>query len=241
MSNQNKRKEVRRWIVPGEEKEEKLLVAVGRKRGGCTPVVIKALDWVNKHLTWSIRDNGIFNFHMTKEGNVSEHTRLAKGRMDLERLKKTAQVIYQKSIKPINPKHRLLRDFVVLLPRNLEAWNKFYWRLYEYKKRKIIYPDSGKLKEMEQEIEDYFEIMYMGELPESASFLVGMYSDPEGEKFGILLSHDNNYYLMPISEMIKTFVDSLIVESIWCPRCGLELNPSARLCLNCGRKFAEDH
>ena len=240
MNKQNKRKEVRRWIVPGEENGKKLLVALGRKRSKCIPIVIKALDWVNRHLTLSMKDNGTFNFHMTKEGSVSEHTRLAKGRMDLEKLKKTAQEIYQKSIEPINPKHRLLRDFVVLLPRNLEAWNKFYWRLYEYRKRKIIYPDSAKLKEMEQDIEDYFDIIYMDELPESPSSLFGMYSDPEGEKFGVLLSYDNNYYMMPIKEMIEAFVDSFIVESVWCPWCGLEVHPSARLCPNCGKTFAED-
>ena len=184
---------------------------------GASPLVIKALDWVNKHLTLSVKDNGTFNFHMTKEGNISEHTRFAKGRMDLERLKKTAQEIYKKSIKPINPKHRLLRDFIVLLPKNLEARNKFYWRLYEYKRRKMIYPDSAKLKEMEHDIEHYFDIAYMDELPESPSFLCGMYSDPEGGKFGALLSYDNNYYIMPISEMIEAFVDSFIVESVWCP------------------------
>ena len=240
MSKQNKRREVRRWIVPGDKKEKKLLVALGRKRSKCVPIIIKAIDWVDKHLTWSVKEDGTFKLHMTKEGNVSEHTRLVKGRMDLEKLKRTAQKIYQKSAKPINPKNRLLGNFVVLLPKNLEAWNKFYWRLYEYKRRKIIYPDSTKLKEMERDIEDYFDVLYMDELSEPQSFLIGMYSDPEGKRFGILLSKDSNYYMMPINEMIEALVDSFIVESIWCPRCGVEVGLSTRLCPNCGQSFTED-
>ena len=82
MNKQNKRKEVRRWIVPGEEKGEKLLVAVGRKRSKCIPIVIKSLDWVDKHLTWSVKDDGTFNFHMTKgKGHKSKkHEHFAQNR-----------------------------------------------------------------------------------------------------------------------------------------------------------------
>jgi hypothetical protein len=184
-----------------------------------------------------MKDDRTFNFHMTKEGNIPKHTRLAKGRIDLERLKKTAQRIHQRSIKPINPKLRRLRGFIVLLPRSLETWKRFYLRLYEYKGRKMIYPDSVKLKDVEQDVEEYFETKYMDELPASPSFLFGLYSDPEGKKFGVLLIDDNKYYMIPISEMIEAFVDSFIIESIWCPRCGLELHPSARLCPNYELKF----
>jgi hypothetical protein len=236
MNRRDKREKIRRWEIPGEKKE-KLLVATGQKRGGCIPIVIKALQWIDKHLTMSLKDDGTFNIHMTKEGNIPEHTKLAKGSLDLEKLKKNAKKIYERSRRPINPQLQKFQDFVVLSPRKPSDWDRFYWRLYEIKKRKLIYPDAAKMKEMENDLEDYFDVLYMDELPESPKFLAGIYSDQAGKKFGLILSDKDEYFMIPISEMMKTLIDCFRIEFIWCPKCGTQLSKAAQLCPKCGIVF----
>lgn len=241
MSEQNRQEKIRRWIIPKGRRGRRLLVAAGRHRNGCIPIIIKALDNLSQHLTFALKDDGTFNLHLTKEGNVHKQTKLAEGRINTERLKGKVEAIYQKSIKSINPRAKWFRNFIVLSPRNSESWNEFYWRLYEYKGRKMIYPDSAKLKEMEPSIQDYFDILYFDELPESSDFSslpFGIYSNVMNDRFGALFSDGKNYYMIPISEMIEALGASFTVESIFCPRCEAKMRPSTRLCPSCGKKFS---
>jgi hypothetical protein len=239
--SEQKQREVHRWVIPDGRKRKRLLVAAGRQRNGCVPIIIKALDRLNEHLTLVIKDDGTFNFHFTKEGNIHRQTRLAEGKIDLERLKVRAEAIYKKSLRPVNLKAKRLYNFMVLWPRNSESWNKFYWRLYEYKNRKMIYPDSVKLKEIEPTLEDYFDIRYFDELPKSPdhhSLPFGMYSNIKSDRFGVLFHDEKNYYAVPISEMIEALGEAFTVESIFCPRCGTKAKPSAESCSNCGKRFS---
>lgn len=89
---------------------------------------------------------------------------MVEGRIDITQLKEKALEYYQKTSEPIDINNPVYQDFIVLVPKSLGALERFCDRYYPIKHRRMTYPDGKRLKEMEQEVYEYFHEAYMDEI-----------------------------------------------------------------------------
>jgi len=234
MSKRKQQHRVKRWEIP-DETNEKILVAVGGKTGRNTKLIIKSLEkGLKEHLTLWVGEDGRFDIHKKQEGEIPTYITIAEGRINLEQLEEKMFEIYQKSIKPIDVNNPAYQDFVVLVPKSTEALGKFYDKYYPIKKRRMIYPDKRKLKEMEQKIYDYFNEAYVDEIFEYDSGFAFAF-DPKGDLHFLFFGNDE-CYMLSVSEPAELLSNSFQVEVFHCPECGTRMPQNVNLCPKCGWK-----
>lgn len=99
----DKKKQIKRWIVP-VGKKERLLFAATSPSERDAKLILKILSKLNEHFTVSLRNNGAFDLHHTKEGKIKNHIPLVKDRINLTKLRGALEEFRQDMVKRIeNP------------------------------------------------------------------------------------------------------------------------------------------
>jgi hypothetical protein len=192
-------KKIKKLIIPSEG-NEKGLVAFGGKSGKDIKLIFKILKkGVNEHFTMKMRENGSLDFHKTKEGKCKSHTSLVKGVVNYKKIMEDVIEVLLSCLKnPIDINDPAYQDYIVLIPKSLEAVAEFYNRFY-IKGERMIFPDKKTSKEIAKSIMNYFIIKYLPEIGKEHfpyAFVVNL----EEEDLKYLIRVNNAYFLIEIKE-----------------------------------------
>jgi len=232
------KKEIKRWIVPAGKKE-KLLIATTSHRGKGLLAVVKILGKL-EHLTMIIRDDGCFDFHQTKEGREKSYTPLAKGRLNLVKLREAAEKWYADMLKaadnPVKLTDQSLKKFIFLIPKSPKLLQEFYARYYPIKERKQIYPDSRTQRLIAKNLPRYFLVGYADEVA-GEKFTFALLSNPEDESVNFLFNDHGKCWVMDFTTLLSILPDSFEIKSRYCYRCGTEIPLASGWCPTCKKRI----
>jgi len=161
----------------------------------------------SQHLTLMITNEGLVDIHLTEEAKEKKYTSLFKGHIDIAYLKKRAEELYRKSLKPIDIENPLFSPFYVLVPKSAETYMDFYLRSYIRGDRIVLPATKREEREVEGYLEEYFDIFPFNEVTRH-HILFGLCVNEKGD-MGVLLSDRRNYYFFSITDAMKIFLNSI--------------------------------
>jgi len=203
------------------------------------------LSKLNEHLTFSIKENGIFDFHLTREGKEKNYIPLAKGRINLDKLREVAEEWYRSTSKalenPIKITDQSLQELIFLIPKNQDLLKEFYAKYYPVMGRKQIYPDVKTQKLMAEELQRYFHVGYADEIEEKIlhSFVFAFLLDPNDESINVLFNNRGKYWKMDFTALTSILPNSFEIELRYCYRCGTEVPLTRGWCPTCKKRIAK--
>jgi len=149
----------------------------------------------------------LVDIHLTDEGKEKKYTSLFKGRIDLSYLKRRAEALYRKSLKPIDVNNPFFSRFYVFVPKSAEAYMEFYLRSY-LRNNKIVLPTTKKEeREIAKYFDEYFDIFSFKELT-THQILFGLCVSEKSD-IGILMNDKGDYYFFNITDVMNVFLDSI--------------------------------
>lgn len=230
------KKRTKRWIIPAGKKE-KLLIATTSQTGRSTKLILKILSKLDEHFTLSVEDNGAFDFHQTKEGKEKNHIPLARGHINLDKLREAAEELIQGTLKnPMKITDQLLEKFIFMIPKSQELMKEFYARYYPIVRRKQIYPDSETQKLMAKELQRYFYIGYADEIMKE-KFSFAILINPDDESMNFLFHDHGKCWIMDFTTLANILPNSFEIESRYCYRCGTEVPLTSGWCPTCKKRI----
>lgn len=233
------KKQIKRWIIPAGKKE-KLLIATTSHLGGNSKLIVKILSKLNEHLTLSVKDDGAFDFHHTKEGKEKNYIPLAKGRINLDKLREAVEKLQQDMFKalknPIKITDESLQEFIFMIPKSQELLKEFYAKYYPVVGRKQIYPDSETQKLMARDLQRYFHIGYVDEIMKE-KFAFALLLDPDDESMKFLFNDHGKCWIMDFTALASILPNSFEIESRYCYRCGTEVPLTSGWCPTCKKRI----
>jgi len=233
------KKRIKRWIIPAGKKE-KLLIATTSHLGRNTKLVVKILSKLDEHFTISVKDDGTFGFHHTKEGKEKNYIPLARGRINLHKLREAAEELIQDTLKalknPMKITDQSLEKFIFVIPKSRELLKEFYARYYPVMGRKQIYPDSETQKLMAKELQRYFYIGYADEIMKE-NFPFAFLLDPDDESIKFLFHDHRKCWIMDFTALASILPNSFEIESRYCYRCGTEVPLTSGWCPTCKKRI----
>ena len=198
---------IKRWILPGEGKS-KILAIIGGKATKDVKFIYKKYGVkASQHVTLMITNDGRVDIHLTEEAKEKKYTSLFKGYVDITYLKKQAETLYRKSLKPIDIKNPLYSSFYVLVPKSVEAYVEFYHRSYVKGDRIVLPTTKREEEEIDDYLEGYFDIFRFDDVS-GHRILFGLCVNEKGD-MGILMSDKENHYFFSITEALNIFVNSI--------------------------------
>jgi len=193
-------KEIKKWIVPSRA----MAVAAGKKD---LLLIFKPLKGKqDRHWTFVIKQSGYVELHLTKEKPEKEHTTLAEGQINFDRLKSSAEKLYKRSVRPIRKGDKRYSDFTILIPKNSKALKGFQGIFVE--KDRFVYPTRNQEQRIEDELEKYFNITYFDEL-ENKGPLFALAFNSTGKRVYYLFSDGKDYYFFPVNQAVKILPESI--------------------------------
>ena len=198
------------------------------------------MNKLDEHFTLSLKDDGSFDFHHTKEGREKTYTPLAKGRIDLTRLREEAEKWMQNMLNisrnPIELTDQSLQNLILLIPKTPESLVEFYKKYYPTVRRKQVYPDSKTQKVMAKNLQHYFLVGYADEVA-GEEFAFALLFNPEDESMNILLNNNGKCWIMDFTTLLSILPNSFEIESRYCYRCGTEVPLTSGWCPTCKKRI----
>lgn len=175
-------------------------------------MILKALSKLDEHFTLSIKDNGTFDFHHTKEGIDKSYIPLAKGHVNLAKPREDAEKWLQNMLKrpsnPIEITDQSLQDLILIIPKSPELLTEFYAKYYPIVGRKQIYPDLATQRLMAKDLPRYFHMGYPDEITEE-KFSFALLFNPEDESLNLLLSNNGKCWVMDFTTLVAILQEIL--------------------------------
>lgn len=233
------KKQIKRWIVP-VGKKEKLLIATTSHPGRNSKLIVKILSKLNEHFTLSVKDDGAFDFHHTEEGKEKNYIPLAKGRINLDKLREAVEKFQQEIFKalknPVEIADQSLQEFIFMIPKSQELLKEFYAKYYPITGRKQIYPDSETQKRMVKELQRYFHMGYVDEIIKE-KFPFAFLLNPEDESIKFLFNDHGKCWIVDFTTLVSILPNSFEIESRYCYRCGTEVPLTSGWCPICKKRI----
>jgi len=167
-------------------------------------------------LTLSVKDDGAFDFHHTKEGKEKNYVPLAKGRINLHKIREAVEELQQDMFKalknPIKITDESLQEFIFMIPRSQELLKEFYAKYYPVVGRKQIYPDLEAQKLMAKELQRYFHVGYRDEIMKE-KFAFAYLLGPDDESIKFLLNDKGRCGIMDFKALTSILPNSFEIDS----------------------------
>jgi len=198
------------------------------------------LSKLNEHFTFSVKDDGAFEFHRTKEGKEKNYIPLAKGSINLDKLREAVEELQQDMFKalknPLKITDKSLQEFIFIIPKSQESLKEFYAKYYPVVRRKQIYPNSETRKLMAKELQRYFHIGYAEEIVKER-FAFALLLDPDDESIKFLFNDHGKCWIMDFAALASILPNSFEIESRYCYRCGTEVPLTRGWCPTCKKRI----
>lgn len=195
-------------------------------------------------MTLSVKDDGTFDFHHTKEGKEKKYIPLAKGRIKLDELREAAEEWYRNTSKafekPMKITDQSLQELIFLIPRSQDLLKEFYAKYYPIKRRKQIYPDSKTQRLMAGNLQRYFLVGYGDEVA-GEEFAFAILFNPEDESVNFLFNNHGKCWVMDFTALASILPKSFEIELRYCYRCGTEVPLTSGWCPICKKRIRKMH
>ena len=198
---------IKKWILPGKGRS-RILAVIGGKTDRDVKLIYKKYGVrASQHVTLMVTNDGRVDIHLTEEAEEKRYVSLFKGHIDIQHLKKQAEALYRKSLKPIDINDPFYSSFILLAPKSAEAYMEFYLKSYIRGDRIVLPATKREERKIEDYLEEYFEIFPFDEAcGRHPAFALCV--NEEGD-LGILLSDKKNCYFFSITEAMNIFLNSI--------------------------------